>query len=317
MAYRRLQYAEVIFQTLKNVKDRGSFHLTICGVEKPQYGDFQGLLARSRELGLNADLLMVERYDLNYEKKIEIASHMQYEYTIKMDEDVFLSPSAWDQYLKMIPVILSDPNNLTLAPTISSGIPTVDYFIDNNLNENQKIEIKRLFSNTYIPNVWGVRYDELNDYLRGEPYSVEGWYGAVARLGHFYKGIHPIRVSKEAQLYLNQCIKENIGLFFEEREFEVEAAWQPYFCNSFFAIKTEEWRKVLERRDLSRDCFDEVTINNYRTETGKKFIFIRNIFGVHTMYNTLWADISNDRAALEAEEDGLVEFIGKEITKRY
>jgi hypothetical protein len=314
MAYRRLQYAETIFQIFAGCKNK-NFHLTICGVDT-QLGEFQDLLARARQLGLNADLLMVPSYVSNYMDKINLAIQLDYEYSVKMDEDIFMSSASWDQYLDMIPVILADPTNLSLAPAISSGIPTIDYFLQNNLTEPQRAEMNRLLSSTKIPNVWGVYYDALDAHLKQSGYHVEGWYPAVAKLNHFYKGIHPIRVGCTAQVYLNDCIIQNIAGFFEERAFEVEAAWQPYFCNSFFAINTATWREVIGREDLKRDPFDEVTINLYRHETGKKFIFIRNSFAIHTLYNTLFADLPNDRAALERQEDLIVSTIANEMKER-
>lgn len=314
MAYRRSHFSEVIFQTLSRCKFK-DFHITVCGVDQ-QIGEFQKIVDRAKELGLSASLLIAPTFVLNYMWKIRAVADMDFEYSIKMDEDIFMGSQAWDWFFENIPTVLSNSDNLLLTPALSSGIPTIDYFMQNCLNGDQQAEMKSRLSGAKIPNLWGVYYDSLDNHLRDKGYHVETYYEAVKKVPHFYKGIHPIRVDVGSQMALNGMIMSNIEQFFEDREYEVEALWQPYFCNSFYAIKNDRWREVLGREDLFRDNFDEVTINLYRETTGCKFIVIRNTFAIHTCYNTLFADLPNDRSEIERQEDQLANLILQETMKR-
>mgnify|MGYP001580807077 CR=1 FL=1 len=82
-------------------------------------------------------------------------------------------------------------------------------------------------------------------------------------------------------------------MFLENRNFFIETLKYPYLCNSFFAIKTKTYNKILNDKSLYApgDGFDEVPVNNYRNTTGGKFLTIPNAFGIHILYNTLHCEM--------------------------
>ena len=55
-----------------------------------------------------------------------------------------------------------------------------------------------------------------------------------------------------------------------------------------FAIKTSEWKNILEYRGIGD--YDEIALNNYKREKNKKFLFIDKGFGFHPMYNTVFGN---------------------------
>jgi len=263
-----------------------NFDITLCGLKHVDDKETYVLQEQLSYLGLNTNVLIVDHDEThNYYAKIQEASRFDYKYTIKMDEDVFLGPQAWDYFFNNLNV-LDDDNNVLLTPTLSTGIPTVDDFIKYNFNNEEKNHVENLFKKSNIPNLWGADYQCIRNYLIKE-YNANDYYNVVKNVQHHYKGIHPVRVNKNVVNYMNNIILEKIPMFFDHRDFIIEKMTYPYLCNSFFAIKTKTYNEILNNKSLFKDAFDEVAINTYRNITGKNFLTIPNTFGIHVLYNTL------------------------------
>jgi len=177
-----------------------------------------------------------------------------------------------------------------------------------------KAHLEQIFSSTHIPNLWGANYSGLSKLLKNRGYESDSFYGEVSRINHHYKGIHPIRVSMEAQLFLNQWIMDNFSKLFIERQYSIEGSSRPYLCNSVFAMKTTDYNNILHDESLFNDCFDEVAVNNYLKRHNKTKMFISNNFGIHTMYNTVWGEISpNKTDFLIGKEEEFFQFIKQKV----
>lgn len=298
LPYRRWHFSELILATLDKCQFK-NFHLTVCGMghHRPEVED---ICNKAHKLGLSASPLIVTSSYLNYKDKLKIASEMDFDYSIKMDEDIFMGWFAWDYFFTNLKV-LDCNDNLILAPTISSGIPTCDRFLKYSLNNDQQQSVKDKFTQTQFGSLWGAYYESLNNTLI-EGYDKEKYYEGVSKLSHWYKGIHPIRVNFQAQKLLNQCILNNINQFTTRKDFFIEEMKEPYFCNSFFAIKNKLWNKILNTEDYYVDNFDEVPLNRYREYHGGKFLCIPNTFAIHTCYNTLW-ETGNSELEVNAHEE--------------
>ena len=313
LPYRRLHYSETFIKLLGQIKNKESIHITVCGSNQHRV-ECRKVADQANALGISAEPFHVMTGWTNYMDKLKGAINSDYEYSIKIDEDIFLNPQTWDFWLENLHML--NDRNVILAPILSNGIPTCDNFIYNHFDPESKQEIEKIFSRTRIPNLWGANYSHINKLLQERGYESDSYYEAVANTNHFYKGIHPIRISQDAQLYLNQWIMDNFDKFFEERIYTVEGSSRPYFCNSAFAIRTEEWHKVLFDDSLFRDCFDEVALNNYVQQNNKTKLFISNNFGLHTMYNTVWGEMPNDATLLQAKEEEFFQFIKKQVNER-
>jgi len=285
LAHRRMEYSDLLFLNLSKCKFK-DFHITICSMNCA-VGRAENVLKNAIEnYNLDASLFITYETINNYMDKIKYCIEQNYEYSIKLDEDIFMGPQAWDYLFDNI-ALLNNEDNLIISPALSSGIPTIDSFIKYNLTHEQKNEIHSEFSKAIISNAWGVDYSFLNESLKPN-YNEELFYNLVNNFNHHYKGIHPVRVNLNVQNKLNDFIKDNISMFFENRNFIIEELNRPYLCNSMFAIKTNVWRKIIENKSLFVDNFDEVALNNYKKINNKKILFIVNTFAIHTMYNTLW-----------------------------
>ena len=56
-----------------------------------------------------------------------------------------------------------------------------------------------------------------------------------------------------------------------------------------FLIKTSTWKQIF---NTYGGVYDEIPISTYKNTNNKKFLFVKNGYGVHTMYNTIHGNLN-------------------------
>lgn len=223
----------------------------------------------------------------NYMEKVYYALSQDTKYSVKLDEDCFIGNHVWDYMIENVELLDSD-DNFILAPLLSNNIPLVDKFIESFVtDELVKDQIYSDFLKRNMPNgLWGVDYSSLNEYtLQANSWDSNSFYDGVSKIDHYYKGIHPIRICAEAQVILNDYIMDNFHKITDKQDYTIEEFSCPYYTNSFFLIKTEDWKRVVETP--GSDGFDEVPFNNFKNAYNKKTFYVKNGFSIHLTYNTI------------------------------
>jgi hypothetical protein len=183
---------------------------------------------------------------------------------------------------------LNDKNNLFLSPILSTGIPTVDTFAEQFLSQEERETLYSIFLKTALPSIWGANYEPLIEHtFHAKEWNSDNFYSEVSKIDHHYKGVHPVRFSSAAQMFLLNCVSNNLDKILNETNFSLYTDQKPYFCNSVFAIKKDVWAKILNDTSLFKDGFDEVPLNLYRQNNKLNMVFINNGFSVHPSYNTI------------------------------
>ena len=219
-----------------------------------------------------------------YMQKIHTAASSSCKYSMKIDEDIFISHHTLRYMLQNLSVLDSD-NILAITPALSTGIPTVEMFIEDVFNDEEKNTIYDMFCKTHIPNIWGVDYSSLNSNY--SKWDAEDYYRKVAAIPHHFKGIHPLRVSSPIQNEMFKIIRGKKNKIMDKQDYCMEIKKIPYFCNSVFTIKTQEWKQIISNYSLYRDLYDEVPFNLYKDMHSKSLAFIRNANTIHPSYNTI------------------------------
>lgn len=223
----------------------------------------------------------------NYMTKINTGIKTNCEYSIKLDEDIFLGTHLWDYFIENLD-ILNDEENLFLSPILTTGIPTVDYFIDEFLTKEQQQELFKIFLQTPLPSIWGADYSNLNQHtIKATIWNSDSFYNEVEQIDHYYKGVHPVRFSPQAQLKILEYTINNLHNIVKKNNYSTFSVKRPYFCNSIFGIKNKVWQNILEDKSLFKDDFEEVPLNLYREKNDLKMVFIKNGFAIHPSYNTI------------------------------
>lgn len=268
--------------------------------------------------GIETNLITFSHGNMNYMQKINHALSQDTKYSVKLDEDCLINNHVWDYIIENID-ILEDDENFALCPLLSNNIPLVDYFIEQFVeDENVKKNIFEHFLSRSMPNgLWGVDYSPLNQYtINATSWNHTEFYNGVRKINHHYKGIHPIRICAEAQIILNDYIMNNFEKMLNKQEYFIEEFTCPYYTNSVFFIKTEDWRRVLKMS--AYDAFDEVQFNMFKEQHDKKIFYVNNGFSLHLTYNTIhninhnmWGIGMNNGQDYEAK---LIEKIYEKIT---
>lgn len=259
--------------------------------------------------GIDYEIIYFNNDRDNYINKIKFATSKDNKYSVKLDEDCFFSCFVWDYIIENIS-ILDDSENLLVAPLLSNNIPLVDLFLESFIkDELVKKKVYNLFLNQSMPNgLWGIDYSPLNSVTIGsEKWDIVDYYDSVKCLDTNKKGIHPIRLSAEAQVLLNNYILDNIDRLFSPHDFVMKVIDRPYFTTSTFIIKTSIWKKLLKIK--AEDNFDEIQLNIYKNKYNKKLIYVSNGFGIHTVYNTIFGNKNQWNIGMENGEEYEIEFV--------
>lgn len=250
---------------------------------------------------INYEIKYIDPED-NYMKKVnfacEYAETNNIPYMLKCDNDIFIKSNTLDYMIDNLH-LLETNKHLTIGPVLSSGIPGVEYFKEQFLDENAIDTLEKLFLKTTFYDRDGTNYTFLNKHTihnTNNKWSKEEYFKSVYYMNQFYKGMHPIRINEESLQYLNNYIIENKDRFMENKELSIiDNDNSPYLCNSIFCIKRETYKKILHDKSLFVDAFDEVSLNKYAWINDMNHLFIKNGFAIHMYYNWRYDHINKER----------------------
>lgn len=228
---------------------------------------------------------VVSGFDPNndYLNKVVFAINQPHKYSVKMDEDCILLGESWDRFLSLMDQMTD--SDLFCTGAISNGVPGCDFFIKNFI-PHARNDLGDMFAKTKFIRMGTANYTLLNqEYPNG--WDSDKFYEEVWKINHYYMGIHPVRYNFDAAYRLNDYILADPIKNMTPINAEIirDVNKYPYFCNSFFGIRTEDWRTIVSRMDLFVDPFEEVPINRYRHETNRNMVMDTGIPILHTMYN--------------------------------
>jgi len=252
-------------------------------------GDTQYYETVLHNTGIQFETLNVPA-DNNYMVKVHSAvAHAERHnipYMMKCDNDIFLHSNTLDTMIENLPM-LEDGKHLTLGPILSSGIPSVEYFVNDFLPDDEKKTLENMYLKTSFYNRDGASYEHLNAYTHGaKTWEPSLFFNAVKTMGHHYKGVHPIRFSYDANKYLNDCILHKKEAFFNQSASGIFADnTSPYLCDSIFCIKRETYKTIINDGSLFVDPFDEVPLNKYAWANGMSHLFVKGGYAIHITYN--------------------------------
>lgn len=265
--------------------------------------------------GFDSQVMVFPDVELNYMQKISAALDETNKYSVKLDEDCFISNHVWDYIIENIDV-LDDEDNFILTPMLSNGIPHTDRFVESFIKDPWVVgAIYRNYLNQEMPNgLWGADYTPLNAYtINANSWDSKAFFEGVSNLNTYLKGIHPIRICAKAQLLLNNYIVENFDRLISKHDYSIKEFKEPYYTTSTFIIKTEDWRRLLDIG--AHDSFDEIQLNLYKEKYNKKFLYIENGFGIHTIYNTIYGNKNIWNIGMEDGYTYEVEFVDSILGK--
>jgi hypothetical protein len=223
----------------------------------------------------------------NYMNKVRFAIDFSeknsIKYIAKHDNDIFMSSYLYDYIFDNLS-ILNNTDNFVLTPTLTSGIPSIEYFLDDFASESEQLSIRNNFNKFSIPNIWGADYSSLNNI--SDTWNYRNFYNSVSQINHHYKGIHPHRISHDLHNQLNDIVLNHKNEIMIDRSFTLFYDKEsPYLCNSIFFIRTDMYRDVISHTENFVDSFEEVPLNKKIKQLNANIVFVRNGAAIHPFYN--------------------------------
>lgn len=246
---------------------------------------------------------------------LQLAEQNRYEFMLSMDDDIFMPPAVLEYMLRHTHVlgstpIASDSTNQQsgcyyLTPTLSSGIPTVGMWAQSFLTMEQRKQIEKC----YAANIFGQYAHNTYHTLNPVPNPWNEWkfYESVKNRvrTHKMKGIHPVRVNNTCMDQLHSMVLANLGNYWmksvdfssnetstDQGKFSAKMTIKvlgydkiPYLCNSVYAIRTEVYRRMMNREELAHR-YDELPANLDAQERGMQHCIVDGAFVIHPGYNT-------------------------------
>lgn len=271
--------------------------------------DFSFYEERLKKTDILFEIVEVNCPQSNYLPKvtyaIEHAKLNGYKYILKYDSDVLI-PSYTLEYMIENLDKLNNESALTISPTLTTGIPSVEYFIDDFLSDEESILVRNEFkkcvfhiqegimdytplNSQTIQNSGEWNYNEyyklLNSYINNLPEI--GNNRTINNYCKFYKGIHPIRHGFGNEL-INNLIIKNKERFFSDKKCSLFEDDKPYLCDMCFIISTHNYDKLINHENLIIDGCDEVPLNRYSWKYNLKNLIVKSGYAIHITYNWRW-----------------------------
>ena len=246
-------------------------------IEQLQKGD---ICYDIKNVPANNNYLVKVNYACEYAEQASIP------YLMKCDNDIFIKSQTLDYMIDNLN-LLENSRHLTLGPVLTSGIPGIEYFKEEFLDESAQKHIEQMFLKTTFYNRDGASYEFLNQNTLGSnEWTKDVFFNNVKSMNHHYKGIHPIRINEESLQFLNTYIINNKERFMKNYELSIiDNDNSAYLCNSVFCIKTDTYKKIISNKSLYVDDFEEVPLNKYAWNNNMNHLFVKNGFAIHMYYN--------------------------------
>ena len=288
---------EKICNFFNNIKNKDKITLPILATSDCE----QFYNKNKNKLVINNFVCVVNRsnnYILKIKFLINYAKKNGYKYCMKLDNDLLLPSFVFDRLFENLNILDND-DNLFLSPTLSSGIPTVEYFNEDFFDKEDKEELEKSYLMCNFPkNLWDYDYSFLNNHtINTDVWDSKEYNNSLLKCGYNYTGIHPVRITSSIIDLTNQkLLKYKEKFYKEEKDVSLFYTKEPvYFCNSVFCIRTDVYDKIVSDQSLYVDQFDEVPLNKYCKKHNLNMVFIRKCYGIHIIYNSIPNHIEKEK----------------------
>lgn len=220
----------------------------------------------------------------NYMARTRDALNTESQYSCRLDDDIFMSSHVWDFLLSNIHK-LEDQSVGAITPILTAGIPTVDYFILDFLDNTAITEIYKIFKqDNILRSCWGIDYSNLYNNIEAMPnWNPDVFYAELANHSTPFKGVHPIRFSDNASIFISQYVVDNFDRFMSKHKYHMDPMKGVHNTHPF-VFRTDTWKQSLEQM---YDDFDELSLNVYMLTRNMTTYIIRNGYAIHMAYGCI------------------------------
>lgn len=273
-----------------NIQNKDKIRLCIHA-EEPVINAWKTYFSNNKP---NIEVYVFKYKNSNYLDRVKMAQNTDFKYSCKLDDDVLISRHVWDYIIENLDIIST--KHPIIAPILTNGMPSVEMFVEDFLENNDKQITYNLFKNKLIPvNQWGLDYSKINEKIK----SMKSWdgreywdYVAIADTGwerlpvpwHYFtvRGVHPARFSFDFNMFIATKVIQNKEKFFNKNNYYLQEYPAPYFTNNMFVCETDYWKYSLN--SFEEDGWDEGHLTLRMMMDNASILYVRNGFGIHMAY---------------------------------
>lgn len=219
----------------------------------------------------------------DYKERTRICLESESKYSIRIDDDQFISTPLWNFMLSTIDEVLSQERIHAYCPVYNTGLPSVDFFVEDFLSKEDSEKLGAIFKRDSVPakpwHPW-CDYTHLQVAIeKMEKWDSVAYWKEVLNHNTVFQSIHPIRFSAEANEMLTKYIFDNFHKILEEQEYEcVAIAGMP---NSHWTCtRTANWKRAVAEWG-AHDPFDEMSMQCNERKYGMFTVYIKRGFAIH------------------------------------
>eukprot|EP00928_Gymnodinium_smaydae_P022087 TRINITY_DN18661_c0_g4_i1.p2 TRINITY_DN18661_c0_g4~~TRINITY_DN18661_c0_g4_i1.p2 ORF type:complete len:413 (+),score=81.09 TRINITY_DN18661_c0_g4_i1:58-1239(+) len=215
---------------------------------------------------------------------------------LNTDDDVLFTPWALLSMLAAAAKLERASRCAVLSPLLSTGVPTVEMFMASFLAAEDQERLRRCFAGSTIEHFdWDWDYRSLHPLP--DPWDAAQFYEAVERLPHDFRGVHPVRRNRSCMTLASELALRSL-----RRGAGVPAATVgslpptlgdvvvpqrafPYFCNSAWLARSDDYARILRSDHLFRDHCDEVPMSLWMRREKRRLCVVPGALALHPAYN--------------------------------
>ena len=212
----RFKYSVWCLNELTKIKDSNKEKILLKIYTSYYHEDYNNVIEFLRKNNIDCELINMH----GYMPKIYKAINTNEFYSCKWDEDIFLNYESWNYILENLDYLDENEDIIFFSPILTNGIPSVDLFVHESFSSDYKNQYINLIKNTNmigneLANSWGVNYSGLNsETINSDRFDSEKYYKQVSKINHYYKGIHPVRISIDLHNLIFDFIQNNKDFFY-------------------------------------------------------------------------------------------------------
>jgi hypothetical protein len=293
LVHERSEFLDMTVWSLKQIKNKDKVKIKfLISADKP--GAIDRCMAAGRRLmdaGLDVHARAFTRLaPYNFMDKLRWMVNQPEPYILKVDDDCFAAPQVWDELIESRNCLIDFENVMAVAPSITNGVPTFDYWAETFCNEAERNEIFQMCLDNPCLRRWDIDFSALKPAYEEKQWNPDLYYKLCYQTGEERLGIHPMRFNLKTQERINSIVLDNWEKFLNPPCAMSNYAFpqqRPYFCTSCFLIRKRDYWAIVQNRQLQRDSFEELTFNNWRRMYGKEILFLADAWMIQMYYRSV------------------------------
>ena len=227
----------------------------------------------------------------DYKQRTQICINSESKYSIRIDDDLFLSTPLWNFIFSTIDEVLSQERVHAYCPVFNTGMPSVDFFVEDFLSKEDRETIGAIFKRESVPaRPWFPQcdYTHIQKAIeKMDKWDSTAYWKEVLTHNTVFQSIHPIRFGVESNAFLTERIFTNFNKILEEQEYECVAI-EGMPNSHWTCTRTDNWKRAVTEfggptpaPGFPLDPFDEMSMQCNERKYGLSTVYIKRGFAIH------------------------------------